>query len=202
MLRCAITHNTSVAEDAAAQRARLLEQAHRWAVDGIELVQLREKHLEAGALLELAEAMLRVLRDGAVSSTKLLINGRADIAVAAGADGVHLTSRPGEVTPEQVRVVFAQTGKAAPVVSVSCHTLDEVQQAREGGTNYILFGPTFEKRLNGHAVQAGVGIDRLREACELAQPVPVLALGGITLANANQCMKAGAFGIAGIRLFR
>jgi thiamine-phosphate pyrophosphorylase len=180
----------------------LLQQARRWAVDGIELVQLREKQLKTGDLLRLAEAMLEILRANGVLQTKLVINSRADVAIACGADGVHLTSRPGELTPDQVRDVFAHAGGLAPVVSVSCHTFDDVERAKGNRADYILFGPVFEKRVGNQLVEDGVGIDLLREAWGLAQPVPVLALGGVTGENAMLCLEAGASGIAGIRLFR
>lgn len=200
MLRCAITDGSSLAGDLTA-RGRLLERTRRWAADGIDLVQLREKHLEAGALLELAEEMLRILRAEAVSQTKLLINSRVDVAVAAGANGVHLTAHPDELTPKQVRAVFAHAGSPEPVVSVSCHTLDEVNRATQNGADYILFGPVFEKRVPGDLARDGVGTELLRAACEAAAPVPVLALGGVTTQTIPLCLSAGASGIAGIRAF-
>jgi thiamine-phosphate pyrophosphorylase len=206
MLRCAITDSTAVAEDAGSRHAKLLEQAHRWALrsalDRIDLVQLREKHLEAGDLLRLAEALLQILRTNRASPTRLLINSRVDVAVAAGADGVHLTSRPGELTPAQVRTVFAHAGRPTPLVSVSCHTLDDVRRAKENRAGYILFGPVFEKRVDNQVVKDGVGMDLLRQACELVHPLPVLALGGVTEENTPLCLQAGAAGIAAIRLFR
>jgi thiamine-phosphate pyrophosphorylase len=190
-----------MAEEVAGQRGRLLELARRWAADGIDLVQLREKHLEAGALLELAEEMLRVLHADGPARTKLLINGRVDVAVAAGADGVHLTSHPGELTPEQVRAVFAAAGRPAPIVSVSCHTLDEVKRTTQNGADYILFGPVFEKCVPGDLARDGVGTEMLHTACEAAAPIPVLALGGITPQTIPLCIESGAAGVAGIRLF-
>jgi thiamine-phosphate pyrophosphorylase len=201
MLRCAITDGKSYALSVEMQRAGLVEKARRWAAQGIDLIQVREKHLEAGALLRLAEAMLRVLRLEEGSRTKLLVNGRADVAIAAGAHGVHLTSREGELTPEQVRAVFAQAGRPAPVVSVSCHTLEEVARAKENGADYILFGPVFEKRVGNEAVKQGLGLDLLRQACLVASPIPVLALGGVDADNTASCIAAGAGGIAAIRSF-
>lgn len=202
MLRYAITDGASMAEDVAVQRVRLLALARRWAAERIDLVQLRERHLEAGALLELAEGMLRTLRAGGSSQTKLLINSRVDVAVAAGADGVHLTSHTDELIPEQVRTVFAAAGRSTPLVSVSCHTLDEVRRARQNRADYILFGPVFEKRVAGDLARDGVGTETLHVACETAAPVPVLALGGVTMQTIPLCVKAGAAGVAGIRLFR
>ena len=187
MLRCAITSGDGWTATS---------QARRWAAEGVEFVQLREKQLGAGELVRRAAAM----RVG-LPATKLLVNGRADVAVAAGADGVHLTARTGELTAEQVRRVFRAAGVGEPVVSASCHSLAEVRQAVDGGVDLILFGPVFEKRIAGEVVVAGVGLEALREACAAAGETPVLALGGVTWESAQLCVEAGAAGVAGIRLF-
>ena len=179
----------------------LLEDARRWAAAGIGFVQLREKQLKAAELVALAASMVEVFaRYG--PPTRLLINARADIAVAARADGVHLTSKPGELTPAQVRQVFAYAGLPRAIVSVSCHTLDEVRRAGEAGADLILFGPVFEKRVGGDVVSQRVGLDALRQACEAAIGTPVLALGGITADKVSDCEAAGAAGVAAIRLFQ
>jgi thiamine-phosphate pyrophosphorylase len=164
-------------------------------------VQLRAKSLEAGALADLGRRILRDIAKTGSIYTKLLINGRADVAVAIGADGVHLTAREGELTPQQVRAVFAHAGRPAPLVSVSCHTLEEVTRARDQRADYILFGPVFEKRVGDEVVQGGAGLEWLREACKIAASVPVLALGGVTEQTIPFCLQAGARGVAGIRLF-
>lgn len=201
MLRCAITDGTASGLVSAAWSEQMREQVHRWAADGIDLIQLREKNIEAGGLFALAEAAIETLR-AMRSQTKLVVNTRADVAIAAQADGVHLTSHPDELTPEQVRMLFARAGLTRPVVSVSCHTAEEVTRARVNGADFILFGPVFEKRVAGEMVREGVGMDALRVACELADPVPVLALGGVTAENIGECSAAGAAGVAGIRTFR
>ena len=190
MLRCAITSGDGWTA---------LSQAQRWAAEGVEFVQLREKQLGTGELVRLAAAMQAASREA--GKTKLLVNGRADVAVAAGADGVHLTSRAGELTAEQVRCVFQAAGAGEPVVSTSCHSLEEVRRAVGGGVDLILFGPVFEKRVRGEVVVAGVGLKALREACAAAGKTPVLALGGVTWESAERCVEAGAAGVAGVRLF-
>jgi thiamine-phosphate pyrophosphorylase len=190
MLRYAITSGDGWAA---------IDRAHRWAREGVQFVQLREKHLAAGELVKLATALRTALRTS--GETKLLVNARADVAVAAGADGVHLTSRAGELTSEQVRQVFRTAGAALPVVSVSCHTVDEVRRAIADGVDLILFGPVFEKRVAGAVVAEGVGLEDLRAACAAAQGTPVLALGGITWPRSKLCIQAGAAGMAAIRLF-
>jgi thiamine-phosphate pyrophosphorylase len=191
VIRYAITDATFTADDAA-----------RWVAEGVDFVQLREKEMDAGALVESARRLVRALGAGPGllrGGPKLLMNGRADVAIAAGAAGVHLTAREGELTPGQVREVFAEAGMGRPVVSVSCHTLAEV--GRAGDADWILFGPVFEKRVAGVVVVEGVGMEALREACAIA-PGRVLALGGVDAENAAECVKAGAAGVAGIRLFQ
>jgi thiamine-phosphate pyrophosphorylase len=179
---------------------RLVEQASQWAELGLDYVQLREKDLAAGELVRVAAELTAALRARG-GQTKLLVNGRADVAVAAGADGVHLTASAGELSPEQVRRVFAAAGRAEPVVSASCHMLEAVRRAVRGGVDLILFGPVFEKRVGGEIVVAGVGLRALQEACMAAGGLPVLALGGVTEENTGSCLDAGAAGVAGIRIF-
>ncbi|MEO6804808.1 MAG: thiamine phosphate synthase [Edaphobacter sp.] len=200
MLRYAITDRALYPGGEREKQAALLRQAAHWAADGIGLIQLREKDLPASDIAALACEILKII--AAVSaSTKLLINSRADIALATGAHGVHLTSAPEELTPTQVRTLYARINLPAPIVTVSCHSLDEVQRAREDHADAILFGPVFEKKVDGRTVNRGQGLDELRAACMAASPVPVYALGGVTLTNASACIDGGAAGIAGIRLF-
>ncbi|MES2390051.1 MAG: thiamine phosphate synthase [Acidobacteriota bacterium] len=193
MLRCAIT-------DGCGEQGRLLVSARRWAAEGVELVQLREKQMPVGELVAVARAMREIFRE-AGSGTRLVVNGRADVAIAVGAEGVHLTAGVDELTAEQVRRLFAGAGLARPFVSASCHSVEEARRALEGGADLLVFGPVFEKRVGGEVVMEGVGLERLREVCEMAAGVPVLALGGVTAENAEACVAAGAAGVAGIRLF-
>jgi thiamine-phosphate pyrophosphorylase len=190
MLKCAITSGEGWA---------VMEHVRRWSHEGVQYVQLREKQMEAGELVKLAVAMQAVLRES--GKTKLLVNGRPDVAVAAGADGVHLTAQVGELTVAQAREVFEAAGVGKQVISVSCHTLYEVRQAVSEGVDLILFGPVFEKRVDGEMVGKGVGLGKLQEACKAADNTPVLALGGVTWPRAELCIEAGASGVAGIRLF-
>ena len=194
MVRYAITSGVE-----GRSREALLTDARRWADEGLEFVQLREKWMSVGELVALAKGMVGVFRE-AGGRTKLLVNGRADVAVVAGVDGVHLTSRAGELTAEQVRRVFAAGGREA-VVSVSCHSVEEVRRVAGVGVDLILFGPVFEKRVAGKVVVAGVGIEALWEACAVAAGVRTLALGGVTGANVATCLEAGAAGVASIRVF-
>jgi thiamine-phosphate pyrophosphorylase len=200
MLRCAVTDGTASSFVNAAQIDRLQNQVRRWAADSVDLIQLREKDIDAGALHALAEAAVQTLRE-MQSPAKLLINTRVDVAIAARAHGVHLTSQPDELTPQQVRELFTHAGLPAPIVSISCHTPTDIARARHNAADFILFGPIFEKRVNGELVTEGVGLEALALACAIAQQIPVLALGGITPENAATCLASGAAGVAGIRTF-
>jgi len=183
-------------------RGYLIADAGRWAQDGVDFVQLRDKTLDAAHLMHFAKSILRDIAEVPHAKTRLLINSRADVAIAAGAAGVHLTAHPDELTPKQVRRVFEIANLPAPLLSVSCHTLEEVHRARAAAVDLILFGPVFEKRVAGERVSAGLGLPALSEACVAGGGIPVLALGGVTAELADECLRAGAKGVAGIRLFR
>ena len=177
------------------RRKHLLERIAEAARIGIDYVQLREKDLSAAELESLAKDALRLIRESR-SSTRLLINSRTDVALAAGADGVHL--RSSDISPGNVRSIWKMAGENdAPMVAVSCHSEPEIILAENAGADFVVFGPVFEKRGPSPTPQ---GIDGLRQACR--HHVPVFALGGVTKENARACMEAGARGIAGIRLFQ
>ena len=202
MIRCAITDLAGYGNDGGdpsgeAQR-RLLEQAERWIVDGIELIQLREKVLGGASLLNLASHMVELARN---TATRIVINSRVDVALASGADGVHLSADAGALSPIEVRRVFASAGRRAPLVSASCHSVEEVECAVTRGADLLLFGPVFEKRVGSLLVSQGLGFSALREAVVVAGTTPALALGGITAENTKGCLGMGAAGIAAIRLF-
>jgi thiamine-phosphate pyrophosphorylase len=195
--RYAITDRSLYAGTDSDLRDALIRQTALWAAEEIDYIQLREKDLAASTLIELARKILDSIRN---TSTKLLVNSRPDIAVAAAAHGVHLTSAPGQLTPAQVRELYASTNLPRPVVSISCHTLPEVEQARRN-VDIILFAPVFQKAVGGQLMAPGQGLETLRAVCRAAAPTPVYALGGVTLENAPDCLEAGAAGVAGIRLF-
>ncbi len=155
----------------------------------VDYIQLREKDLPARILEELTKQNQKLRIE--FPASHLLINSRPDIAMAAGADGVHLPSH--DISPQEVRRIWR--GDTNPIVGVSCHSSVEVSCAAAAGADFAVFGPVFEK---GDATP--LGLDRLREACR--NSIPVLALGGVTLKNATSCLEAGAAGIAAIRLFQ
>jgi thiamine-phosphate pyrophosphorylase len=170
---------------------RLLELISA-AVDArISLIQLREKSMSARALYELTA---RAAELTAGTETKLLVNDRADIARAAGAAGVHLTSR--SLPAAIVRAAFG----AEFLIGVSTHSLAEARRARDEGADFAVLGPVFET-ISKRSYGDPLGLAKFKEAASELAPFPVLALGGVSLENARDCLQAGAAGIAGISLF-
>jgi thiamine-phosphate pyrophosphorylase len=198
MLRCAITDRTLWTGNEHERQDALVHHAVQWSQQGIDLIQLREKDLPDDALTQLARRVLEAIR---TTHTRLLINSTVKVAVAIGAHGVHVTSKPDAIKPDEVRWLYAEAGLAAPIITVSCHNLAEIEQARANKVDAILFSPVFGKVIEGGTVLPGQGLAVLKGACIAAAPVPVYALGSVTFENAPLCMRAGAVGIAGIRLF-
>ena len=202
MILCYITDRSQFPGPESARRKRLLAKIAEAASTGVDYIQLREKDLSGRELEELAREAMRVLLATRRSprAPRLLINSRTDVALAAGAAGVHL--RSDDISPRDLRALWAQASRNQkpatrnPLIGVSCHTVAEVARAAAARASFVIFGPVFEK--NG--VTAPGGLSRLRRACR--ERVPVLALGGVTLENAGQCRAAGAAGIAAIRLFQ
>jgi thiamine-phosphate pyrophosphorylase len=213
MVLYAITSRVLLAESEAERSERLVTLAAEWAANGVDFIQVREGDLSAAHLGRLAAEVVRAAH-GRGGHTRVLINAEPQIALQlgldSGADGVHL---PGGRTPEQlagtvakIRGGWKQTGDSPPI-SVSCHSVADVRAARIAGANLALFAPVFEKVLPGADAVACTGLDALAAASRAGReeaPYPelrVLALGGVRLDNAAQCVAAGAAGIAAIRLF-
>jgi thiamine-phosphate pyrophosphorylase len=192
-----ITDRRQFPGDRDEQERRLLAKIADCAAAGVEYIQLREKDLNTWALEELARKAMAAL---AGSRTQLLINSRTDVALACGAHGVHLPSK--DLSASEVRAIFARASKGEPVIGVSTHSFFEVASAEAHGASFAVFAPVFEKSGSANLE----GLEQLQRIChrtDAAQPpMPVWALGGITLENAHQCATAGAAGIAGIRLFQ
>lgn len=169
-----------------------------WAQAGVEWIQIREPAMSAELLLRRTEELAAACR--AVSApTRLVVNGlETATALRAGAHGVHLR---GGTNTAQIEAARAQGTGASVCISVSCHSLADVRQACAGGADCLLWAPVFGKSIDGRKVVPGSGLEALAEACREAQDTPVLALGGITALNAKECVRAGAAGVAGIRLF-
>lgn len=209
----AITNRQLYGSNEAVRYQRLLEYTALWAIHGVQFIQLREKDLSGRDLVQLARAMLQTIRASASRmnqqyATSLLINGRPDVTLAVGADGVHLPSGHEALTPGEVRAVVAESSATAggkAFVSIACHSLEEIDAARRQQADCILFAPVFEKKIvaandTAGGTLPGTGLTLLAQACRTAAPIPVFALGGVTADNAPQCVDAGAVGIAAIRL--
>ncbi len=195
-----ITDRSQFPGDERARRHALLAKAADAARAGVDYIQLREKDLSARELETVARQVVAVVRENS-SSTRLLINSRTDVALAAGADGVHL--RADDVAPHEVRQVL-EVSAHRPLatdhflVAASCHTAADVFRAESEAADFAVFAPVFGKR--GVAGTSSAGLAALHEACRAK--IPVLALGGVNLDNASSCLNAGAAGIAAIRLFQ
>jgi thiamine-phosphate pyrophosphorylase len=207
-----ITDRTAFSGDESSRRSRLLEKIGEAARAGVDYIQLREKDLRTRDLESLAQEAVSAIRKAQLATgnrqpaTALLINSRTDVALGVQADGVHLRSN--DISPQEVRTLWRNSinqsgdGRLAranppqnPLIAVSCHTPAELDRAAASATNFAVFAPVFEKP-DAHPA----GLKLLREAC--LTDIPVLALGGVTIANAHSCLEAGAAGIAAIRLFQ
>jgi thiamine-phosphate pyrophosphorylase len=180
VIRCLITDGS-----AAANELRWIEHKAAWLAEGIELMQIRERDLSARQLAGLTRKLLGLPNP---HRTKILINDRADVAIACGAHGVHLRDR--SVLPE----VFS---RPEFLVSVACHSVTEAKKIR--GADFIVLAPIFSP-LSKHDSRPVLGVTAITELAE-ATRTPILALGGITAGNASLCMEAGAAGVAGISYF-
>lgn len=161
---------------------------------GVDLVQIREKDLATRELLGLAMSAVETARQAGMAGTRVVVNDRLDVALAAAAHGVHLgtTSMPAQVVRGIVSSDF--------LVGVSCHSLEEALAAESAGADYLVLGPIFETP-SKLAYGPPLGLEKLREVTARVK-IPVLALGGITRERVKPCLEKGAAGIAGIRIFQ
>jgi thiamine-phosphate pyrophosphorylase len=180
---------------------------------GVDMVQVREKDLTGRELIALVQEALTldvgasgagpgpnavrpylVGREYGMGGPSVVVNDRVDVALAAGAHGVHLGahSMPVQVVRQFVPRLF--------LLGVSCHSLGEAMAAESGGADYLVLGPVFETPSKlGYGPP--LGLEKLRHVTSRVR-IPVLALGGITVERIRPCLEAGAAGIAGIRIFQ
>jgi thiamine-phosphate pyrophosphorylase len=192
-------HSLSEVEDRKARETLLLKIA---AAADVDWIQIREKDLSGRDCGSLTREALQWAAKSLASNaarTRILVNDRLDVALSESAGGVHLGEN-GLPLPQAKRLANAQAQSEDFLIGMSCHSLEAARVAASDGADYLFFGPVFATPSKA-AFGAPQGLERLAEVCR-AVSVPVLAIGGITLANVSACLVAGASGIAAIRLFQ
>jgi thiamine-phosphate pyrophosphorylase len=180
---------------AADSTEKLLARIRAAVTAGVNWVQIRERAMHARELLGLTKSAIAV----AGNAARVMVNDRLDVALAAGAAGVHLR---GESVPATEALRWLRQRNAPPdfLVGVSCHSVEEAHLAELAGASYVFFGPVFEtpaKKQFG----APQGVERLAEVCRSVR-IPVIAIGGVSGPQGLECLRAGASGIAAIRMFQ
>lgn len=199
---CYVTRRKSLAcpEPAETVREKIREAVRA----GADWVQIREKDMAGAALLALAREAIAAAREeaartGGARAARVIVNDRLDVAMAAGAGGVHLG---GESLPVSAVGAWRRAGNLPTefLIGASCHSVEAAAEAGTGGADYIFFGPVFEspEKLRFGPPQ---GLEKLREICGAVR-IPVIAIGGVDAQNAEDCLRAGAAGIAAIRMFQ
>ena len=172
---------------------------------GVDWVQIREKDLATGRVLALAREAVSASESHGHGSqsqlvrTKVIVNDRLDVALAANAAGIHLGR---ESAPVREVANWCRAGNAPGefLIGASCHSLIEARDAESAGASYVFFGPVFDTP-SKRELGLPVGIAQLAEVCATVR-IPVLAIGGVDPRNAQECFSAGAAGIAAIRMFQ
>lgn len=185
MIECYITDRRTLPE-----HTDLLDSIAR-NLSRVDWIQIREKDLQGRLLFDLVQRALALPNP---RQTKILVNGRVDVALAAGASGAHLPSR--SPPPDRWRAIMPP----GFLLGVSCHGEDEVRAAEQEGADYVVFGPVFTP-LSKSTALPNAGLEALARAAAAVR-IPVLALGGITRERAAACIAAGAAGVAGISMYQ
>lgn len=182
---CLITEGQAHPDNYLTEKKRIIETVRSACSDGVDLIQVREKALPAKLLLDLVRDAVGA---AAGSKTLVVVNDRVDVAVAAGADGVHL---PENALPVSV---IRRTFREVHLIGVSVHSVESALKAIAGGADLVFFAPVFATPGKGEPTGTGT-------LGELSSQVgvPVIALGGIDEHNAALTLTAGASGIAAIR---
>lgn len=175
-------------ENFAEKSARTLQIIKTAVENNISLIQIREKKLSAKLVFELTRKAVEIAKN---SNTKILVNDRADIALAANADGVHLTAE--SISAKVTRKSFPPDF----IIGVSTHKLAEVRTAKDQNADFVTFSPIFQTA-SKTKYGAPQGLEKLREICENSEPFPVIALGGIDETNYKDVLENGASGFAAI----
>ncbi len=185
-LRYLITKGEATPANFHRKKSEILEIIKKAAEAKIAVIQIREKHLTAKSLFHLASDAARITAE---TDTKLLISDRADVALAANADGVHLPAD--SIAAGVIRRSFPEKF----IIGVSTHSLEEAETAMNQGADFVTFGPVFATPNKGEPK----GLKELKIVCKRLAPFPVVALGGINEENYNLALQNGASGFAAIR---
>ena len=182
---CLITEGKCDPTNLEFEKTKILSTAAAAAADGVSVIQIREKALPARLLFDLTRSVVEALID---TPSLVFVNDRPDVAITAGADGVHLPEN--SYSPEVIRQTFPEL-----LIGVSTHSLESAVGAAGAGADYVFFGPVFDTPGKGPAA----GVSSLQNVCRELRSFPVIALGGIHQNNVEEVFEAGAAGIAAIR---
>jgi thiamine-phosphate pyrophosphorylase len=190
-MRCLVTDRRRLTEAGASvddARRLLLAQLEEAVEGGVDLIQVRERDLDAASLAALVGDVVALARG---TRTRVVVNDRLDVALARGAGGVHL--RADSIAASHARRI------APPgfLIGRSVHAVDEVPAAE--GCDYLIAGTVFPSRSKDRGAPL-LGLDGLHAIARAAR-VPVLAIGGVTPDRFEEIAAAGAAGVAGIGLF-
>ncbi len=180
-----ITQGKTTDQNCAEKRVSVLDLIKVAVETKIPLVQIREKQLSARNVFELASEAAKIAKN---SDTKILVNDRADIAIAAKADGVHLTAN--SISVREIRRSFPKN----LIVGASVHSLEEADDAKRFGADFAVFGPVFQTPGKG----VPKGVNALHEICERLKPFPIIGIGGVDESNYREILRI-ANGFAAIR---
>jgi thiamine-phosphate pyrophosphorylase len=194
MKLCYVTDRKALPGSPAEQSRSLRQKIKNAQRAGIDWIQIREKDLDARSLY----ALVGDVMPGRFSKQLILVNDRLDVALGVGAHGVHLGEESLRVT--DAKRFWERTYVDGFLFGVSAHSVRAVEQAEADGADYVIFGPVF-RTPSKLAYGLPQGLQQLATACRSVS-IPVLAIGGITIENAPQCVEAGAAGVAAIRLFQ
>jgi thiamine-phosphate pyrophosphorylase len=192
---CYVTDRKSLGDGP--DRAAIREKIQMAIEAGTDWVQIREKDLPSRELAGLVRGSVAAGRKHV--SSRVIVNDRLDAALAAGAAGVHL-GRESLNARDVVQWCRRGNAPAEFLVGVSCHSLEEAREAESAGASYIFFGPVFDTP-SKRGLGAPQGAERLAEICRSVR-TPVIAIGGVDEGNTAECVRAGAAGIAAIRMFQ
>lgn len=185
-----ITKGELISDNFSAQSSQTLNIIEAAIKAGISMIQIREKNLPARLLFELVSEAVKIRNN---SLTKILINDRADVALAANADGVHLTSN--SISTGVIRQNFPPDF----IIGVSTHTIEEAVTAKNEGASFVVFSPIFKTPAKEKYGQPQ-GIEKLAKVVKTVKDFPIIALGGINEENLKEIFRIRVSGIAAIRL--